>query len=174
MYRYYINYSVNPDGTPKPSKRMQAKSILGFSRETADSLKFNALPSSMTKGQVPVPGETNIMISTTNYFAKKYDIKLKYPDARMVNLGGKNIVPTECLTIVPGQKLTGAFSDDKAAMDFTAIRPAKKFKLISNLALPRITDALNGTGKDASATHGSSFCLLKVPSRVIDAPIVNY
>lgn len=172
--KYYINYSINPDGTPKPSKKMPAKSILGFSRETADSLKFNALTSSMTKGKVPRPGETTTIVSTKSYFARRYNIELKYPAVRMVDLGGKNIVPAECLTIVPGQKLKGNFSDEKAVMEFTAIRPAEKFKLISNLALPRINDALNSTGKDASAPQDSSFCLLKVPSRVIDAPIVNY
>lgn len=172
VYRYYINYSVNSDGTPKPPSKMPAKGIVDFARETADSLKFKTLPSAMTKSAKSVAGEKEITVNTTSYFAKKYNIKLKYPDVKMVSLGGKNIVPAECLTIVPGQKLKGQIYDEKTMIDFTAIRPEEKFKLINNLALPPLTNALNSENKGKAGAVKFEF--LKVPSRVIDAPVVQY
>lgn len=173
VYRYYINYSVNPDGSSKATRKMQAKGIFDFARETPDSLKFNVLPSALTKNPKPVAGEREITISTTAYFARKYGINLKYPDVRMISLGGKNIVPAECLTIVPGQKLKGLIYDEKTVIDFTAIRPDEKFEVIKNLALPPLTRALNSETKKGSEGE-IKFEFLKVPSRVIDAPVVQY
>ena len=172
-YRPYINYSVNPDGTPKPPKKMQSKGIVGFARETADSLKFRVLPSDLAN-KPPVPGEKEVMMTTTAYFAKKYNIKLKYPNVKLVSLGGANVVPAECLTIVPGQKLKGKIYDDKSVIDFTALRPADKFKAIAKLALPSIKNALTTEEDSIDAPHDSDYCFLKVPSRVIDAPTVQY
>ncbi|QLL32434.1 hypothetical protein HG536_0C06030 [Torulaspora globosa] len=174
VYRYYINYSVDANGTPKPPRKMQAKGIFDLARETADSLKFKALPSSLTKDEKPVPGEQEITVTTTSYFAKKYGIKLQYPDVRMVSLGGKNIVPLECLTIVPGQKLKGQIYEEKTMIDFTALRPDDKFNLISNLALPSVARALNSEGNGKSKKSATRYEFLKVPSRIIDAPTVKY
>lgn len=174
VYRYYINYSVNPDGSSKPARKMQAKGIFDIARETPNSLKFRTLPSALTKKGVPVLGEKEITITTTEYFSKKYNIKLKYPDVKMVSLGGKNTVPLECLTIVPGQKLKGQIYDEKAVIDFTALRPDEKFNLIQNLALPSVTKALNGEGMKKSKQTNPKFEFLRVPSRIIDAPTVRY
>lgn len=172
-YRPYINYSVNLDGTPKPPKKMQSKGIVGFTRETADSLKFKVLPSNIAN-QPSIPGEKEVMMTTTEYFAKKYDIKLKYPGVKLVSLGGSNVVPAECLTIVPGQKLRGKIYDEKTVIDFTALRPHEKFRAISRLALPSIKKALSGDEENVVAPYDSDYSFLKVPSRVIDAPTVQF
>lgn len=172
-YRPYINYSVNPDGTPKPPKKMQSKGIVGFARETATSMKFKISPSDVAN-QSPVPGEKEIMIDTNDYFAKKYNIKLKYPGVKLVSLGGSNVVPAECLTIVPGQKLRGRIYDEKAVIDFTALRPDEKFRAISRLALPSIKRALSGDEENVVVPHDSDYSFLKVPSRVVDAPTIQF
>ena len=174
VYRPYINYSVNPDGSPKPPKKMQPKGIVGFARETAASLKFKALPSDVENAKAPRPGEREIMISTEQYFAKKYNIKLKYPDVKLVSLGGRNVVPAEALIIVPGQKLKGLIRDENTVKDFTALRPIDKFRAITNLALPAVRNALSPEEQDAKAPHDSPYTFLKVPSRIIDAPVVQF
>ena len=172
--RPYINYSVDANGKPKePTKMIKPKGIVGFVRETANSLKFRALPSNINNTPAK-DGEKEIMINTTSYFEKKYNIKLQYPDVKLVSLGGRNVVPAECLTIIPGQKLKGQVRDEVAVINFTALRPHDKFKAISNLALPSVRNALTTEEERAKAPHDSEYSFMRVPSRVIDAPVVQF
>lgn len=172
--RPYINYSVDADGKSKePSKMIKPKGIVGFVRETANSLKFRAFPSAINN-TAPKDDEKEIMINTNSYFEKKYKIKLQYPDVKLVSLGGRNVVPAECLSIIPGQKLKGQVRDEVAVINFTALRPVDKFKAITNLALPSIRDALTTEEERAKAPHDTSYSFLRVPSRVIDAPVVQF
>nr|4F1N_A Chain A, KpAGO [Vanderwaltozyma polyspora DSM 70294]4F1N_B Chain B, KpAGO [Vanderwaltozyma polyspora DSM 70294] len=176
VYRPYINYSINKDGTPKPPRKRSSKGIVGFTRESAVSMRFNVLESSLKKNSAPKPNEKPININTIDYFKRKYDITLKYPDMKLVNLGGKNdVVPPECLTIVPGQKLKGQIFDTKTYIDFSAIRPTEKFDLISRLSMPAIKRGLTDSEKEeSSAPHNSAYQFMRVPSRILDAPVVQF
>ncbi|CCE61834.1 hypothetical protein TPHA_0B01610 [Tetrapisispora phaffii CBS 4417] len=160
VHRPYINYSVNPDGTPKPPCKIKSKEVIGFTRETATSMKIKSKDRSFPDN-----------ISTTTYFKEKYNINLKYPDLQLVNLGNSITVPAECCMIMPGQKVKGLIKDNKEYMEYGAVRPNEKFNIISNLALPRIA---NGLYPDSKPSNNSSFFFLKVPSRIIDAPVVQY
>ncbi|TFK29440.1 argonaute-like protein [Coprinopsis marcescibilis] len=59
----------------------------------------------------------NAEMSVEEYFMRKYKLRLKYPTAPLVDVGGqnKNLLPAELCEILPNQSFRGKLSDDQTA-----------------------------------------------------------
>ncbi|CCD24629.1 uncharacterized protein NDAI_0D03150 [Naumovozyma dairenensis CBS 421] len=174
VYCNHIQYDVDSYGQKKPSAKMKPKQIKGFSIESARVYKFKVKPSDLDNNIAKTNYERDISITTETYFLKKYKMVLKYPDMKMAYLDKGGYVPLECLTIVPGQKLKGKVYDENTVIEFAALRPTDKFKMISALALPLITKALKPEEETKQPPCDSYYQFLRIPSRIIDAPAIKF
>ena len=107
--------------------------------------------------------------SVAEYFAEKYNLKLKYPDAPLVHLGGSNYLPMEACIIVPGQEFKGEISDVRGILSFTTHRPHVIAGLVQQEGIKNLSTAIDS---EESARIGKK--LVVVPSRVLPAPVLEY
>lgn len=107
--------------------------------------------------------------SVAQYFASKYNMKLKYPDAPLVHLGGSNYVPMEACMIVPGQEYKGDVTDVRGVLAFSTHRPNVIAGLVQQDGVKKLS-----TSVEAEEAKRIGTKLVVVPSRVLSAPTLEY
>ncbi|KAH7911489.1 ribonuclease H-like domain-containing protein [Hygrophoropsis aurantiaca] len=117
-------------------------------------------------------------VTVEQYFSRKYNINLRYPDLPLVDVGGqkKNYLPPEVCDILPDQPFRGKLTDEQtASMILVACKPPN----VNGNSI--ITHGLNELGFRASGpsvlnSFGVSIGpdMTVVPGRILPKPGVKY
>ncbi|OSC99670.1 Piwi-domain-containing protein [Trametes coccinea BRFM310] len=116
-------------------------------------------------------------VTVEQYFAKKYNIRLQYPDLPLIDVGGQktNYLPAELCIILENQPFRGKLLDEHtAAMITVACQPpnvnaqAIVNRGIQELGFAQTAPPLNGFG----VSIGTEMTV--VPGRILPPPVVRY
>lgn len=143
IQRTYLGHKSKPKGIFDISKS-----------ETANNYKFE------------VDGKQT---SVAKYFEDRYKMKIKYPDAPLIHLGGSNYIPMEACMVLPGQEFKGEISDVRGVLSFSTHRPHVIAGLVQQDGIKKLTTAID---EDDAKRIGKK--LVVVPSRVLKAPVLEY
>jgi eukaryotic translation initiation factor 2C len=143
IQRAYLGHKSKPKGIFDISKT-----------ETANNYKFDC---------------DGKQTSVAQYFADKYKMKLKFPDAPLIHLGGSNYVPMEACMVVPGQEFKGEITDVRGVLSFSTHRPHVIAGLVQQDGIKKLTTSI-----DAEEARRIGTKLVVVPSRVLSAPVLEY
>ncbi|KAF9036354.1 hypothetical protein BJ165DRAFT_1409108 [Panaeolus papilionaceus] len=117
-------------------------------------------------------------ISVEDYFRKKYNIKLMYPEMQLVDVGAKKptLIPAETCTILPNQPFRGKLTDEHTAQ---MIRAAAKSPNVNASSIETKGLDCLGFRPGASAQLQAFGIAIKnemtvVPARILDTPKVQY
>ncbi|KAH9885253.1 argonaute-like protein [Cubamyces lactineus] len=143
---------------------------LGYRKTVKTAAKVNARQYKFTAEGM---GE----VTVEQYFAKKYNIKLRYPDLPLIDVGGQktNYLPAELCVILENQPFRGKLLDEHtAAMITVACQPpnvnAREIvsRGIQELGFAQTAPPLNAFG----VSIGPEMAV--VPGRILPAPSVRY
>ncbi|KAF8513192.1 Piwi domain-containing protein [Gautieria morchelliformis] len=141
------------------------KTVRKVSRQSADQMRFSCQ-------------ELGGMVTVTQYFLKKYQIRLRKPN-RLVDLGTRekpNFVPAELCEILPNQPFKGKLSDNHTAamIRYACNPPADNARSIVHHGLPSL--GLTGATSQILNPFGVSVSseMAVVPARVLDPPQLLY
>ncbi|KAH9887565.1 argonaute-like protein [Cubamyces lactineus] len=143
---------------------------LGYRKTVKTAAKVNARQYKFTAEGM---GE----VTVEQYFAKKYNIKLRYPDLPLIDVGGQktNYLPAEVCVILENQPFRGKLLDEHTATMITvACQPpnvnAREIVLrgIQELGFAQTAPPLNAFG----VSIGNEMAV--VPGRILPAPSVRY
>ena len=115
--------TANYQGNPAAGKEWK---IFEFDTATADDHKIEWKDLQTKKG-------TGQMVTITEYFRRKYNLRLQYPNLPLVNMTKKNVkYPMEFLHIVQNQRYSTKLSDTQTAsmIKFAVSPPAKRLEAI--------------------------------------------
>ncbi|OCH92760.1 Piwi-domain-containing protein, partial [Obba rivulosa] len=117
-------------------------------------------------------------VTVEQYFQKKYNIKLQYPDLPLIEIGGqqKNYLPAECCVVLEKQPFRGKLSEEHtAAMIRIACQPPNVNagdivgRGIDELGFkPGVSDTLASFG----VSIGTEMAV--VPGRILPPPSIRY
>ncbi|KAI0664173.1 argonaute-like protein [Cubamyces menziesii] len=143
---------------------------LGYRKTVKTAAKVNARQYKFTAEGM---GE----VTVEQYFAKKYNIKLRYPDLPLIDVGGQktNYLPAEVCVILENQPFRGKLLDEHTATMITvACQPpnvnAREIvsRGIQELGFAQTAPPLNAFG----VSIGNEMAV--VPGRILPAPSVRY
>ncbi|KAL1748422.1 Piwi domain-containing protein [Schizophyllum fasciatum] len=121
--------------------------------------------------------EYNKVVTVEEYFVRKYNRRLKYPDIPLVNVGStkENLLPPEICQILPNQAFKGKLLDEHTARMITiaAQPPAANAGLIANMGLTKLGYA---QGAHPLGAFGISVGreMTVVPGRILAPPKIRY
>ncbi|EMD37096.1 hypothetical protein CERSUDRAFT_84117 [Gelatoporia subvermispora B] len=117
-------------------------------------------------------------VSVEQYFQKKYNIRLQYPDLPLIEIGGqqKNYLPAECCVVLEKQPFRGKLTEEHtAAMIKIACQPPNVNgedivgRGLHELGFrPGASNTLEGFG----VSIGTEMAV--VPGRILPAPVIRY
>ncbi|KAL9021543.1 MAG: hypothetical protein Q9185_001274 [Variospora sp. 1 TL-2023] len=117
-------------------------------------------------------------ISVADYFKKKYDIKLQFPKAPVINFGSDDKpvwIPVELGIVMPGQPFRGKLNDEQTTkmLQMAARGPAENARRLVNAGLKVIGV---GTSNPILSAFGISINtkMIVVPARVLPPPPLLY
>lgn len=118
-------------------------------------------------------------LSVEEYFLRKYQIRLQYPDMPLVDVGGvkQNLLPAELCEILPNQAFKGKLLDDQTAqMIKVAARPPN---INANSIVNQGIRELGFSGATVSVALQTfdvsvSSDMVVVPARILTSPGVHY
>ncbi|KAJ7856608.1 argonaute-like protein [Mycena leptocephala] len=117
------------------------------------------------------------LVSVEEYFFRKYNIELRYPDMPLVDVGGakSNYLPAEVCEILPNQPFRGKLTDDHTANMITV---AAKYPNVNGAAIAGRGLAELGYSQraDPLPTFGISIGteMAVVPGRILPPPGIKY
>ncbi|KAH9848679.1 argonaute-like protein [Lenzites betulinus] len=116
-------------------------------------------------------------VTVEEYFAKKYNITLKYPDLPLIDVGGQttNYLPAEVCEVLDGQSYRGRFLDEHKTTMITVSRQPPNIigqsiteRGLHELGFTQSTPCMNAFGM----TIGTEMAV--VPGRILPPPTVRY
>ncbi|KAH9916915.1 ribonuclease H-like domain-containing protein [Fomitopsis serialis] len=143
---------------------------LGYTKTVKTAAKVNARQHKFNADDY---GE----VSVEQYFQRKYNIKLRYPELPLIDVGGKkqNLLPAEVCTILERQPFRGKLLDDHvAAMITVALQPPN---VNARAITERGLDELGfRQGPNPLAEFGVSIGteMAVVPGRILQPPMLQY
>lgn len=116
-------------------------------------------------------------VTVEQYFQRKYNRKLQYPDMPLVDVGGQksNLLPPELCEILPNQPFRGKLTDEHTAAMITAA--AKPPNINAQSITGRGLDELGfrqGAASLGAFGVGIGTEMTVVPGRILPAPGVQY
>ncbi|RDB23947.1 Protein argonaute-3 [Hypsizygus marmoreus] len=116
-------------------------------------------------------------VTVEEYFKKKYNVTLRYPDLPLVDVGGQksNFLPPEVCEIIPNQPYRGKLTDEHTAAMITVA--AKPPNVNANAIVGRGLDELGfRQGAAPLGAFGISIGteMAVVPGRILPAPGIKY
>ncbi|KAF8655729.1 hypothetical protein AX16_002966 [Volvariella volvacea WC 439] len=121
--------------------------------------------------------------SVRQYFKKKYNIELKYPDWELIDVGTpqrEDLVPIEVCIVMPGQPYRGKLNDEHtAAMITVAANPPNiNANEIVNRGIRELGYDLSGTQNVNLPLNSFKIAIGKhmipVPARILPTPKIQY
>ncbi|CAK5264708.1 unnamed protein product [Mycena citricolor] len=116
-------------------------------------------------------------VSVEQYFKRKYNITLRYPELPLVDVGGTkaNFLPAELCEILPGQAFKGKLTDEHTS---EMIRVAAQPPNVNGNAIVERGLAQLGYNTDSGALKGFGLSIGKemavVPGRILAPPGIEY
>ncbi|KAF8960908.1 argonaute-like protein [Flammula alnicola] len=141
------------------------KSVKTLSNKTARQYRFHV-------------AEFNREVTVEEYFKQKYNIKLKYPDMQLVDVGGQkaNLLPAELCEILPNQPFRGKLTDKNTE---NMIKVAANPPNVNAQSI--IGPGLDGLGfRQGAAPQLNAFGvtigneMTVVPGRILSPPGIKY
>ncbi|KAJ5295954.1 hypothetical protein PENANT_c001G04239 [Penicillium antarcticum] len=121
-------------------------------------------------------GRPSRYVSVLEYFEKTYNIRIKYHDMPVVNVGNlahPNYLPLDVCEVVPGQPFAGELSNSQrqAMIKFSCRRPPMNYDSIT-------TDGLGIMGITGGKTIERGIKVIPdmvtVPARILNTPMLKY
>lgn len=137
--------------------------IRDLSTASADNIKFTLVEDGVDRGESTV----------TEYFARKFGVRLEFPMLPCVEINKKALIPLELCEVLPGQRYAKKLNEQQTAemIKITCVPPKVRADKIMNglrLMAPEKNDHLRQWGLQVQPT------LMQVPSRLLPVPTIHY
>ncbi|KAF9523774.1 argonaute-like protein [Crepidotus variabilis] len=112
------------------------------------------------------------------YFKKKYNLTLRYPDVPLVDVGGQkqNLMPAELCQILPDQPFRGKLTDEHTAemIKYAAKPPNINAIAITTKGLEKLGFGANRSPQMAAFGVSVGSEMAVVPARILPPPRIQY